>query len=247
MTLVVTAHVPEGIVMATDSRLTITNTRDVEGRTVVDVAASQTDTSYKLFLAANRVGLSTFGAATIGPTPIAGFIEQFLEDTVRGDTPAADVPELLRAHFSRLPQVPDTGFHIAGYVPVGGSLVQHVWRLFLSNGAITQVAPAQRTCGILWNGEIDILSRFFGSGVQQVSPDGTVNELPSFPVPVDMFTLQDAIDFAVYAIRTTADTMRFQMRPKTVGGPVDVLVLRPKEALWLSRKALRIGSYQGAA
>jgi hypothetical protein len=57
-----------------------------------------------------------------------------------------------------------------------------------------------------------------------------------------MFTIQDAVDFAVYAIRTTADSMRFQMRPKTVGGPIDVLLLRAKEARWLSRKSLRVGS-----
>lgn len=242
MTLLVTAHVPEGIVMAADSRLTITNTRDVQGRTVVDVAASQTDTAYKLFLGENRVGISTFGAATIDRTPIAGFIEQFLEEHVHIDTPPEAVPALLVDHFKGLTPVPDTGFHIAGYVQVDGRLVQHVWRVFVIDGTIQQVAPAKQTCGILWNGEMDVMSRFFGSGLQQVSPDGTVNPLMSFPVPIDMFTLQDAIDFAVYAIRTTADTMRFQLRPKTVGGPVDVLLLRPKEAQWLSRKALSVAS-----
>jgi len=66
------------------------------------------------------------------------------------------------------------------------------------------------------------------------------NELPSFGVAFQHFTLQDAIDFAVYAIRTTADTMRFQLRPQTVGGPIDALVIRPSEARWLRRKELRV-------
>jgi hypothetical protein len=241
MTLIVTAHVPEGIVMAADSRLTITNTRDVEGRTVVDVAASQTDTACKLFLAANRVGISTFGAATLGLTPIAGFIEQFLESQVLPTTPPEAVPQLLVAHFGHLPKVPDTGFHVAGYAQLDGKLVQHVWRVSVNSGNISLIVPGQQSCGILWNGEIDVMSRLFGSGMQHAAPNGTVSPLPSFNVPVDMFTLQDALDFAVYAIRTTADTMKFQMRPKTVGGPIDVLILKPNEALWLSRKSLRVG------
>jgi hypothetical protein len=52
-------------------------------------------------------------------------------------------------------------------------------------------------------------------------------------------SLQDAIDFSIYAIRTTIDTMRFQARPKNVGGPIDVLVLTPDETKWIQRKALR--------
>ena len=51
-------------------------------------------------------------------------------------------------------------------------------------------------------------------------------------------TLQDAIDFSIYAIRTTIDTMRFQARPKTVGGPIDVLLLTPKEVKWIQSKEL---------
>ena len=52
-------------------------------------------------------------------------------------------------------------------------------------------------------------------------------------------TLQDAIDFSIYAIRTTIDTMRFQARPKNVGGPIDVLVITPDETRWIQKKELR--------
>jgi hypothetical protein len=53
-------------------------------------------------------------------------------------------------------------------------------------------------------------------------------------------TIQDAIDFAIYAVRTTIDTMRFQARPKNVGGPVDVLLISPDEPpRWIQRKAFR--------
>ena len=53
-------------------------------------------------------------------------------------------------------------------------------------------------------------------------------------------TLQDAIDFSIYAIRTTIDTMRFQARPKNVGGPIDVLLLTPDfKPRWIQKKDYR--------
>ena len=58
------------------------------------------------------------------------------------------------------------------------------------------------------------------------------------PILWEFFTLQDSIDFAEYAIKTTIDAMKFQRRVKTVGGPIDVLVIKPTGAQWISRKEL---------
>ena len=65
-------------------------------------------------------------------------------------------------------------------------------------------------------------------------------QLPMFPVPFEFFTLQDAIDFAFFGIRSTIETLRFQAREKTVGGPVDVLVITPGSAQWIAKKELSI-------
>jgi len=59
------------------------------------------------------------------------------------------------------------------------------------------------------------------------------------PIMWDAMALQDAIDFSIYAIRTTIDTMRFQARPKNVGGPIDVLVITPDGSKWIQRKELK--------
>ena len=67
---------------------------------------------------------------------------------------------------------------------------------------------------------------------------GPPTALPSFGVPFEFFTLQDAIDFAVYGIRSTIETLRFQAREKTVGGPVDVLVITPDSSRWIAQKQL---------
>jgi hypothetical protein len=52
--------------------------------------------------------------------------------------------------------------------------------------------------------------------------------------------LQDAVDFAVFAVRTTIDTMRFLPRLRTVGGHIDVLVIKPDDAKFLKEKQLRV-------
>ena len=51
--------------------------------------------------------------------------------------------------------------------------------------------------------------------------------------------LQDAVDYAMHLIRTTIDTLRFEPRYSSVGGPIDVLVVTPEGMRWVQRKELR--------
>ena len=53
------------------------------------------------------------------------------------------------------------------------------------------------------------------------------------------FTLQDAVDFARYAVETTINTMRFKNVVETVGGNVDILVITPDETKWLQKTELK--------
>jgi hypothetical protein len=54
------------------------------------------------------------------------------------------------------------------------------------------------------------------------SPQDSFHPLPRFLPSWNYFPLQDAVDFAVFAVRTTIDTMRFLPRLRTVGGPIYV-------------------------
>lgn len=44
----------------------------------------------------------------------------------------------------------------------------------------------------------------------------------------------------MHAVNVTIDTMRFHPRPKTVGGPVDVLIIKPYMADWVQQKTLHV-------
>ena len=68
--------------------------------------------------------------------------------------------------------------------------------------------------------------------------DGTYEDLPVENILFEFFTLQDAVDFARYAVETTIQTMRFKNVVETVGGDVDILVITPNETKWLQKKNL---------
>lgn len=61
-----------------------------------------------------------------------------------------------------------------------------------------------------------------------------------FGIGFNYFTLQDAIDFAQYAVDSTIKTMFFQDRVKTVGGPIDILAIKPSGTFWVQRKELQV-------
>jgi hypothetical protein len=184
---------------------------------------------------------STYGAADVQGVPITGFIESFINDVLASNVDEVDaVAAKLLAYFRGLATPPPSCFHVAGYKVVSGLPEQQVWAVSVADNSCIQLNPPGEQ-GAAWGGESDILVRLL-QPVETKDQLGAYTPLPPFPIPWNFFTLQDAIDFAIYAVRTTIDTMRFQPRPKTVGGPIDVLVLKPAEAVWVQRKELHATS-----
>ena len=68
--------------------------------------------------------------------------------------------------------------------------------------------------------------------------NGSYVNLPHEEILFGYFTLQDAVDFARFAVETTINTMRFKNVVETVGGTVDILVITPKETKWLQKAEL---------
>jgi hypothetical protein len=98
MSLIVTLYVPEGIVIAGDSRLTLNWSDSVENKEH-RYSVAMSDSNTKIFSINQKFGLGTFGAADIQGIPIAGFINQFTEEMVKPDTEIAQMPQLLLDFF----------------------------------------------------------------------------------------------------------------------------------------------------
>lgn len=239
MSFVITMYVREGIVMAADSRLTINTTQTQAQGQIVTVAVPQSDSNNKAFLAPNNIGILTCGKADIGGVPIAGYIETFISNNMAGGIISIDaVPQLLLNYFRQLQPIPDTQFYVSGYKDINGQKEQQVWHVNLLQNIINRLNPLGQQ-GANWGGEIDVLVRLINN-VGALDPQGNLlNPLPLYSIPFQYFTLQDAIDFCIFAIRSTIDLIRFQARVKTVGGPIDVLVIKPDEAFWVQKKTLR--------
>ena len=147
----------------------------------------------------------------------------------------------LKEHFRTFNPIPDSGFHISGYEEIGGQFKQKIYRVSPFHNTVVLSNPENQNGevqGASWDGEGDILARLLQPVFTQ-DANGQFQQVPYFPIPWQFFTLQDAIDFAVYAIRTTIDSVRFLPRAKTVGGPIDVLVIKPTECIWISKKELK--------
>lgn len=239
MSLVVTVYTRGGIVMAADSRLTLTYPRNTPGQQPHTVSVTTSDSARKLFLTQNHIGISTFGAAAIKGAPIAGVVESFIvEQTKDKNLPPKETADALLAYLTAMDVSQPTSFHVAGYRSEGTTFKQEVLFLDLAAKTVKQISvPGQQ--GANWGGEFDVLQRLLNDVLLAGAPGAPATPIPFFGVPFEWFTLQDAIDFANFAIRATIDTLRFQAREKTVGGPVDILVITPDNSHWIAQKQLK--------
>lgn len=238
MSLIITVYVREGLVMAADSRLTLTIPRALPGGKAHTLSLTASDSAKKLFLAPNNVGIATCGAADIGGVPIAGFVESFIVERLKPQPHTVqEVADLLTVYMVSAGISPNTVFHVAGYEASGETLEQVLLQVNPAASQVVRLNPSGQQ-GANWHGEIDVLQRLLND-VSLTQPGGQPPvSLPSFDIPFEFFTLQDAIDFADFGIRSTIETLRFQAREKTVGGPVDVLVIRPDSSEWIRQKKL---------
>ena len=237
MSLIVTVFVNEGIVMASDSRCTynLTEKNTKLNTTVHKLGAHTNNSTIKTFLCPNNNGLSVCGEASIKGKPITGFIERFLREEVSKDTDIDEVPNKLLEYFSAFEPKLSALFTLAGYHKEGNTLEQRVYKISIEHNKIERVKTENQ--GATWDGESLPLARLLQPTALKL-PDGTYRDLPYADIAWNFFTLQDAVDFCNFALKTTMDTMHFQSVVETVGGPINILVIRPEETKWIAKNEL---------
>jgi len=244
MTLVVATYIPEGIVMASDSRQSITikgktpEGKDFKVETVNSDAVMKTS-----LLEKQQVGISNYGQDLLGGVPMGSYIKRFIEEELVDTDNVTTISEKLIEYFRKSFSDADAGFYVAGYKKEGKASVPYVYRCHIAKNTVERrnsKPDGSLVYSASWSGQTDVLTSIVNPVTikDEKGNDKVIRAVA--PIIWDAMTLQDAIDFSIYAIRTTIDTMRFQARPKNVGGPIDVLVLTPEEAKWIQRKELHI-------
>lgn len=267
MSLIVTVSTHEGIVMASDSRTSlakpIVSGEKVVGRQLFELS----DTAYKTYQYNKWIGISTCGGAHVSGLSITEHLENLRLQEGNDEIPVEGLCCKLRDYFLGLENCPEIILHVAGYDVVDGRKEQVLRKLVLGGARRLKVKRDLPSLGVSWDGETGVMSRIMkpgyivGPGNSHRLPLITVSNIvdgvervekwedrivipgfapwhPELEVEWQLFSLQDGIDFATYAIKTTIDTMRFQSVPKTVGGPIDVLVIAPNGSSWVAHKGL---------
>lgn len=257
MSLIVTTYLSEGIVMASDSRTTQTISKGSK-----QIVIPLTDNANKTFLAKNNIGISICGAASYKNGPIAGAINGFINNYAYTGT---NVLKFANDFIKMIVSLNLSSIfiaHIAGYE---NNLIQKGYRVWTDDKNLPHLKLfANGTFqGSSWDGEAETLSRLLKqeilcddlsmkNNISYTDKKGTVVNVPKgyvLPsnsrffsegiVPWDCLSLQDAIDFNRFAIQTTIEYQRFISTTKTVGGPIDILVIRPQNSEWVSKKELK--------
>lgn len=245
MSFVITVCVPDAIVMASDSRQFISIRRQIPGgEEQRPVETVNSDYVYKTFLMEKKgIGISTFGDYLIGGISFESHLRKFEEEKNNGSHDVENICEKLMKFFhERFPDA-KTNFHVAGYRKENGVSIPYIYSCQVQNNDITRMHSGNNgnsiAYGCSWGGQIDIMAALMNSAQAANADNAAKVKQVNTPIIWGAMSVQDAIDFAIYAVRTTIDTIRFQARPKNVGGPIDVLLLTPENATWIQRKHLR--------
>jgi len=244
MSLVIVTYVPEGIVMASDSRQSI----NIKGKTPkgkdFKVETVNSDTVTKTFLLEEqKVGISSFGKDLLGGVPMASHIKRFSEEILSDSDDVESVARKIIKFMLKEFKKVDTGFHVCGYKKENKISIPYVFSCHVGRNEIARKnikKDSSLAYGATWSGQGDIISGLINPVVITDKKGNKKVIKPVAPIVWGAMPLQDAIDFSIFTIRTTIDTMRFQARPKNVGGPIDVLVLTPDFTKWIQKKELHI-------
>lgn len=221
MSIMCSVYVPEGIVMAADSRMTgniMVKTPD--GKTQQQGMFSISDNAQKIFLLSKvKVGIASCGTAILENKTVSDYLRIFeIEELNRKDS-VTDVAKKLQSYAFKY--FPSVHFFVCGYEeeePFVYDVSKELKRINMDNGKLRYAST--------WSGEQQAITKL-------------LNSQPPSPINHALMPLKDAIDFAEFLIDITIKLQRFEMKPKTCGGDIDILVLTKDDAYWYRHKIFK--------
>lgn len=235
MTFVVVVYVPDAIVMGADSRNWVSATLGPPGEPgQASVETILSDTAQKLFITPNQCGVATYGELL---TP-RGRLDQIMPMLLdRNVNPRAGVQETAEAILEALrsSEGPISTFLYVGGFDRDRDNEPVVLNISVQSGDIRRVNwhPKEQkpvySCS--WGGEGDVVDALL-NGLTVSRPGMPPQNLPRYPVPFNLMSSEDAVAFAGFAVRTTLEMIRFQLRKKVVGGVAQILQITPDGTVW---------------
>lgn len=271
MSLGIVVKVPEGLVLAAESRITIG--AQIKTPMGVQQLPVYFDNATKLlsFSPPNiTIGVVTYGMAVIGqqnPRTAANFIPEFEASLPKERLSVLDFAEKISEFYlkqwrstmppdDKIGNMPNMTFVIAGYNPddvYGQVFIVEIPRV---------PKPVERSkgseCGMTFGGQHDIVSKIMmGYDIrlpevlqkglnltpEQEAKVGELLKQFQLAVPLQVLALQDGIDLACFFIRTTMDAQKLSMGIRGVGGAIDVAVIKRNTNLQFIQRKQEHGEF----
>ncbi|HEY44262.1 MAG TPA: hypothetical protein G4O11_09805 [Anaerolineae bacterium] len=263
MSLGVVIKGPEGVVLAADSRVTLTAER--KGSPPLPINFDNATKLLSFSKPHNYVAIVTYGAAVIGLRTAHSYIPEFeVELPKKNRLKALDYAERFSKFFLRqwkanMPDDypgPSMMFVVGGYDPEAA-----YGRIYLldipRNPEPIEQNPGDTNFGMTWGGQLQIASRMI-HGYDPILPTilkreleidddslksllSTLKENIEFSIPYQVLPLQDCVDLATLMVRTTIKSQNLSIGLRGVGGPIDVATITRTNGLrYIQRKSITI-------
>lgn len=236
LTICASVRVRDGLAFATDSM------SQIQGSAGTGVIKTYSNARKLFQIRYLPIGVMTYGIGNIGNRTIQGLMLDFKPTTndVKGVTHELFdfMKPLYDAQFVSLEQQqkPPLGFFVGGYTH--GNPFAEEWEFRLPrDSTIIEVRP-QNTFGASWRGielpftrlykgfDPRVTERLQAVGLNQTQIDTALNGFNA-AVVIDGMPVQDAINFAVFILRTTIGMSTFEAGPPSCGGPLQVAIILP--------------------
>lgn len=248
MSLGIVIKGPEGLVLAADSRVTL-SAQTPQGNIHVNY-----DNATKLLSfnePNNYVSAVTYGQAAIGLRTANSFLPEF-EANLPNDKRLSikEFADQLSTFFtkqwkSEMPsdyKGPDMTFVVAGFDK--GEPYGHVYQFDIPSHP-DLIAQHENGFGLTWGGQREIVDRLLQGfdeklmGIAKTTlklPDDQTDSLYKalksnlqMPIPIQAMALQDCVDLAVFFINTTILGQNLTVGIRGVGGPIDVATITRRD------------------
>lgn len=264
MTIALSLHVNDGIVLAADSASSIW-AKGPDGKTIGVVNVYENADKVYNLCKGLPIGAITWGSGSIGQSSVSTLVKDFRKklevDLNQESYKISNIVKRLSKYiyednyqegFKDWDDKPKLGFMVAGYS--SGKDFAEEWKFDIEDGKLNGPIKirGENEIGITWNGEPEAITRlYFGYGHRldellvkighskedaKQTIDAIRNNM-GVPFVVGPMPIQDAIDLARWFVDTTIKFSKFKPGPPTVGGAIDIAAITKHEGFkWIDRK-----------
>lgn len=174
-----------------------------------------------MLLSKVKVGISACGIGILDGKNVSDYIRTFeINELTSADDVTSVAEKLHKYAFKYFPQV---NFFVCGYQndePFVYIVNKEIKRSNIENGRMRYAS--------IWSGEQAAITKLLNG-----NPPMMINHV--------LMPLKDAIDFADFLVDATIKSQRFEMKPATCGGDIDILVLTKDDSFWFRHKVYKPG------